>query len=198
MTDPVLIDIPMPIRTPRLTLRLVQPGDGAAMHEAKRETWDDLRAWMPWAGEIGTPETDEATCRVAYAKSILRADLMIVGLRRADGLPVVYTGLHRFDWTIRRFEIGYWVRKTAQGQGYATEATNALTRYAFGALAARRVQIFHAEGNDSSRRVIEKTGFHPEAVRRFDHVLPDGTITGTRDYVLYDAAALPALEVAWG
>jgi hypothetical protein len=54
--NPVLIDMPMPIMTPRLMIRPVMPGDGAPIHEAKMESWDQLRLWMPWAKERGTPE----------------------------------------------------------------------------------------------------------------------------------------------
>ncbi len=194
----ILIDLPMPITTPRLIIRPAMPGDGAALYEAKKETWGMLNRWMmPWAKEIGTEEDSEAVVREAYAKFILREDLMMIGFRREDDVPVVYTGLHRFNWSIRKFEIGYWVRRSAQGQGYATEATNALTRYAFDELKAKRVQISHADGNDASRNVIEKLGFEKEAIRRFDTELPNGEIVSSHDYARFNTDNLPPLEVTW-
>ena len=45
MLDPVLIDVPMPILTPRLMLRPVQAGDGAAVFEALQESWDEHARW---------------------------------------------------------------------------------------------------------------------------------------------------------
>ncbi len=60
MTDttirhPILTDIPMPIHTPRLLIRNVLPGDGDAIYEAKKDSWDELTKWMPWTKEgIGT------------------------------------------------------------------------------------------------------------------------------------------------
>src|SRR5438270_13246568 len=47
--DPVLIDLPMPIRTPRLTIRPKQIGDGAIAFSAVMETWQELHQWMRWA-----------------------------------------------------------------------------------------------------------------------------------------------------
>jgi len=41
-TDPVLIDLPMPIRTPRLAIRPKQIGDGAIAFSAVMETWQEL------------------------------------------------------------------------------------------------------------------------------------------------------------
>jgi ribosomal-protein-serine acetyltransferase len=40
--DPVLIDLPMPISTPRLTIRPKQVGDGAITFSAVLETWEEL------------------------------------------------------------------------------------------------------------------------------------------------------------
>ncbi|MBI4030065.1 MAG: GNAT family N-acetyltransferase [Proteobacteria bacterium] len=194
----ILIDVPMPIVTPRLVLRPPQAGDGAALTEAKAETWDDLRRWMAWTDAGQDAEMDEVYVREQQAKFILREDMTIIGIEKETGRPVIWLGLHRFDWDLRRFEIGYWVRKSAQGKGYATEGTNALLRYAFNALQAQRVEITHAEGNDKSRRVIEKLGFTFEALQRKAHRLPDGKTGDYRRYVRFDADDLPLLDVSWG
>lgn len=196
--DPVMIDIPMPIRTPRLLLRNVFPGDGATMHAAKGESADDLARWMPWMKNgIGTVAEHEKIARENYAKFILREDMMMLALTH-DGRFIAGTGLHRFDWNFRMFEIGYWVRSTEHNKGYASELANALTRFAFEALDARRVIITAATENTASRRVIEKLGYELEYVSKADAFLPDGSITGHAQYVRYDTAGLPALDVTWG
>src|SRR5262249_39635309 len=107
----ILTDIPMPILTPRLILRPAMPGDGAALHEAKTETYEDLAPWMPWAKKDEPAEESEIVVRRNYAKFILREDLMLLGFHRDTGEFVLGTGLHRFDFESGRFEIGYWVRK---------------------------------------------------------------------------------------
>jgi RimJ/RimL family protein N-acetyltransferase len=197
--DPILIDIPMPIVTPRLILEIDRPGFGHHLHEMKEETIEDLLLWEPWAhNDQRTPDADEANCRKAYADFILRKDMRMIGFERENpDRAVMMCGLHRFDWTARRFEIGYWVRKSAQGRGYATEAANALIRFAFGALSARRVDIIHADGNERSRRVIEKLGFEKEYFRKDDAVMPDGRFISHHGYVRFDTDGLPDLNVEW-
>lgn len=198
--DPVLIDIPVPILTPRLRLEAPQPGLGTYIHEMKDETWDDLLVWMPWASlenDCRTLHLTESMIRKATASFILRTDLLMIAYERDSQRPVAMTGLHRFDWTSRTFEIGYWVRKSAQARGYATEIANALTRFAFEALNARRVTICHAEGNDRSRRVIERLGFAHEAYRLNDAVFPDGRIMSHHEYVRFNIENLPPLAVSW-
>lgn len=45
-TNPVFIDVPVPIRTPRLVLRPPHPGEGAAIAEVVTESYDDLYPWF--------------------------------------------------------------------------------------------------------------------------------------------------------
>jgi RimJ/RimL family protein N-acetyltransferase len=198
MTDkPILIDMPMPIETPRLIIRPIMPGDGVEMNAAKRETWTEIHKWMPWAKEMPSPEEDEAVARRAHAQFLLREDFMAVAIEKETGAIVVFTGLHRFDWETRRFEIGYWARKSAQGRGLVTESANALTRYAFEVLGARAVAISHAEGNDASRAVIERLGFVKEGILSNAAVLPDSTVCNSHWYGRTSADGLPGLDVKW-
>jgi len=44
--------------------------------------------------------------------------------------------------------------------GMATEAANAVIRYAFGHLGAKAISIGYLDGNAPSRRIVEKLGFH--------------------------------------
>lgn len=196
--NPILIDIPLPIETDRLLIRAPGAGDGADVTAAKRETWHDLTRWMHWArGDGPDPADDEAVIRRASADFILRTDLMMLAFDRGSGLPVAFTGLHRIDWHARIFEIGYWVRTSARGKGYATEVANALTRFAFDALNARKVIITHADGNAPSAAVIKRLGYPLEVVERFGTTLPDGSVVDQHRYARLNTDGLPALNVRW-
>ena len=196
-TNPLLIDIPMPIETDRLIIRPPRAGDGALVTAAKEETWGDLLRWMDWAKDMPDANADEAAMRRASADFIMRTDLMMLAFERVSGLPVVFTGLHRNDWHARIFEIGYWVRTSARGKGYATETANALTRFAFNALAARKVIITHADGNDASATVIRRLGYPLEVVERYGTTLPDGKVVDQHRYARFDTNGLPPLDVRW-
>ena len=116
-------------------LRPPRAGDGQVLNAAIRVSHEELVPWLPWAGTLPSVDESEAHCRRQQARFILREDfVMLVFLRGADGCEgelVGGTGLHRIDWALRKFEIGYW-RKTGCGQrGLATEAVRALARLAF-------------------------------------------------------------------
>jgi [ribosomal protein S5]-alanine N-acetyltransferase len=69
--------------------------------------------------------------------------------------------VHRFA------EIGLLIgEKDCWGRGYATEAIEAVTRYAFGALGLHRVSAGCYADNEGSARAFEKAGFSREGVRR--------------------------------
>jgi len=55
-------------------------------------------------------------------------------------------------------ELGYRLRKSAWGKGYATEASRALIRKGFTELGVQRVVASTYQDNLASRRVMEKAG----------------------------------------
>ena len=124
---------------------------------------------------------------------------MLLFVRGADGSEgelVGGTGLHRIDWTLRKFEIGYWRKSGCAGRGFVTEAVRALSRMAFDALAARRVEIRMDDRNAASWRVAERAGFTLEALLRFDSATPAGEPRSTRVYARVRGAEEPVAPAA--
>jgi RimJ/RimL family protein N-acetyltransferase len=182
--EPLLLDLPERLQTQRLTIRPPLPGDGPAVNEAIVETIDALRKWMPWATPTPSVEESEAWCRKAYADFLARRQLPLLMFLREDGTFVGSGGIPRLDWKVPRFEIGYWVRRRFEGQGYVTEAVAEMTRFAFQTLSARRVEIHTDDRNARSWRVAERLGFRLEGVHRNDERSPDGTLRDTRVYAM--------------
>lgn len=186
--EPLLEPVPERIDTDRLIIRLARDADAAALNAAVCESLDDLRPYMPWAQTAPSLAQSEADCRRMQGKFLLREDLsMFVFERRADGSEGDYiggTGLHRIDWTVRRFELGYWCRTSRQGRGYVTEAARAMTRFAFEALRARRVEVRMDDSNARSWKVAERAGFMHEGTLRSDSPNPLGELRDTRIYAL--------------
>jgi len=162
----LLLDIPETLETERLTLSATRAGHGAAVNEAVCESLPELHAWMPWAAARQSLEESERHCREAQARWHGREMLDFCFVRRTDGRLVGKGGLHTIDWTIPKFEIGYWIRSSCLRQGLATEASAALAALAHARLGAHRVEITCNARNAASRRVAEKSGFELEGVLR--------------------------------
>ena len=177
--NPLLLDFSDHFETERLLVRAPRPGDGATVNEAIRESHAELRAWMPWAVEAQSIEDTESVMRRTAAAFIKREDLMLLLFRKADGVFVGSSGLHRIDWSVPRFEIGYWIRTSLSGNGYVTEAVNGITDFAFATLHAERVEIRCDANNLRSAAVARRAGYPQEACLHHDARGTDGALRDT-------------------
>ena len=58
------------------------------------------------------------------------------------------------------YEIGYRFIEQHWGKGYATEAGKAFIDYAFNTMKVEAVYAYADEGNENSRKILEKLGLH--------------------------------------
>ncbi len=137
---------------------------------------------MPWVNPIPTVEQSEERQRVARAHFLERTDLPLNLYLKGTDTFVGGSGLHRMDWDVPRFEIGYWRRAQFQGQGYITEAVRGITRFAFETLGANRLEIRCDVRNKKSQDVAGRCGYTLEAVLRNNGRRVDGTLRDTRVY----------------
>ena len=185
--EPCLLEfVPDYLATPRLILRSARASDAPALNAAVIESLAALKPYMPWAQVAPSLAQTEGECRRMQARMLLREDLpFFVFERDADGAEAGFiggTGLHRIDWTVRRFEVGYWCRTSKCGQGFIGEAVEAITRCAFEQMGARRVEVRMDDGNERSWRVAERAGFALEGVLRQQSLTPTGEPRDTRVY----------------
>lgn len=166
LLDALLIHVPEAVESERLVLRATRAGMGTAVAEAVRESRRELERWMAWARDARSAAESERHCREMQLKWHAREELDFCFHRRADGTLVGKGGLHTIDWSIPKFELGYWIRSSCAGQGLATEAATALAGMARSALDANRIEISCDARNAASRRVAEKSGFQLEGIRR--------------------------------
>ena len=91
--------------------------------------------------------------------------------RSDDSTFIGWSGFFNWDPEYRSAGIGYCLNDTAWGQGYATEAANAVLEWAFDTLDLNRVQSEADTRNRASARVLEKLGFVHEGTLREDCIV---------------------------
>lgn len=182
--SPILLDFPQSFETERLLIRLPLPGDGEQVYEAMQESLDRLKPWLPWAQSLPSLDELEASVRVAHCRFLERSDLRFHIFEKDTNRFVGSSGLHEIDWTLPKFEIGYWCRTQCMGKGYITEAVRGLTVLAFEILKAKRVEIRCDIRNVRSRKVAERLGYKLEGVLRNYCLAVDGKIEDTCVYAL--------------
>ena len=176
------------LRGERVLVRPYRLEDAEAVQEAVAESREHIRPWLPFFDQHQTVEESRDWITRVMASWLLREDLVTSLWDVATGRYVGGSGLHPrgypTSWEVGAFEIGYWVRKSAEGCGYVTEAVKLQTDYAFASLGANRVFIRCDARNTRSAAVPERLGFVREALLRNDALANDGTIRSTLVYAL--------------
>ena len=176
------IPFPLELVTERLVIRSPTAADAPLLCEAVAESIEELRPWMPWADHVPSLTEAEENCARAVKRFQDGEDFQVRFFLRETGLFLGGSGLHRVDWSVPKFEIGYWVRRSHSGQGYVTETVAKLTRFAFEELAAERVEIRTSTRNVKSWRVPERLGFNLEGILHSDMRNLDGSLRDTKVY----------------
>ena len=173
-------------------MRPPRAGDGALLFEAVSEAIPELRrflAFLPWVASEQSVEASEIYCRTAQSNFIARRDMVYLVFERSTSGLVGCAGLHRPDWAVPKFSVGYWCRPSQSGKGLVSESVTALVGLAFERLAAVRIDLVTDEENMNSRKVAERCGFLLEGVMHNENRAPDGSLRNACIYALTRNAA---------
>jgi ribosomal-protein-serine acetyltransferase len=173
--NPILLDLASEFYTERLYIRIPRPGDGKVVFDAILASIDELKEWLPFAHEEQSEEKIEINLREARSKFYTREDMRLLIFLRDSGQFIGSSGLHRPNWDVPKFEIGYWIDTRYSGKGYMSEAVHGITEFAFSELKARRVEIRCDTLNHKSRAIPERLGFILEGTLRNEDISADGS-----------------------
>jgi RimJ/RimL family protein N-acetyltransferase len=147
-----------------ITLRRWSERDLDELVTAVNDTIDELRPWMPWAGQPASPEGMATVLGEATAAwEEMREFSFVVSGADAGRTVVGCCGLHA-RVGVGALEIGYWVRSGHTGQGIATEAARVLTRSALALQGVERVEIHCDAANTRSAAIPPRLGFRLDRV----------------------------------
>lgn len=169
------------LRGPRVVVRPYRLEDADELFAAVEESRQHIWPWMPWGDQHQSVDDSRDFILRSQAKWLLREGDLNVGIFAADsGRYLGGSGLHIRGWDVPAFEIGYWLRASAEGHGYMAEAVKLLTDFAFNALGAQRVFIRCDARNTRSAAVAERLGFVREAhLRNEVRTHTDGALRDT-------------------
>ena len=85
-------------------------------------------------------------------------------------------------------ELGYFLRSSAYGRGYASDAVRQVVEFGFRTLAARRIWASCDAANDASIRVLERCEFRREATLRNERRNQQGSL---RDTLIFAVTSPP-------
>lgn len=147
----------MILETKRLVLRPWEESDAEILY--KYASHPDVGPIAGWAVHTSVENSRE------IIKGILSAPETYAVVLKKTGHPVGSIGLmlgkaSNIGIPDTEGEIGYWIGVPYWGQGLIPEAVREIMRYGFEELNLEKMWCGYFDGNEKSKRVQEKCGFH--------------------------------------
>jgi len=156
----------MELRDESILLRPYCEDDAEHLYSAVRESIPEVSRWLPWCHE--NYSLQESREFIAARELASQGDewYSFAVFEKSSGRFVGGVGLNFINRAHQFGNLGYWVRTSAAGRGFATSATRLAARFGFEQLGLRRIEIVAAVNNVASQRVAEKAGAIREGVAR--------------------------------
>ena len=158
-TIPVIATLDLVIRTPRLVIRPFVEDD-------LDEVWPyvsdpELPRMMSWNAHR---DRDETLDWIRRRRAAIEDGSALALAVEHEGRAAGSVGLEGITWQLRawrvdRAELAYWLAPRLHGQGLMTEAATAVTRFGFETLGLHKITVGCIDGNEPSRRILERLGF---------------------------------------
>jgi len=159
--------LPDRLLTERLLLRPWVPADADALRAALEESVEHLLPWIPWATPAAPSAEETRTLLEGWIAQRSSGENFIYAiLQREGGRLLGGIGLYARVGP-GRLEVGYWLRRTAAGRGFATEAAAATGAAGLDLAGVDALEIHTDPRNLASMRVPTKLGY-----RRLDPPAP--------------------------
>lgn len=162
--------------------------DAAPLRAAVLESVNEIGRWMPWC-HAGYSEAEAREWVTASERKFREGSEFELVISNPAGDFLGVCGLNSINEAYRLANLGYWLRTSATGRGFATAAVRQVIEFAFRKTNLARLEIVCAVGNHRSQRVAERVGALREAVLH-DRLVLHGQ---THDAVLY-----AVLRSRWG
>ena len=158
--------LPLPIRTPRMVLRLPSSADIPDLKRMFRNPLTAIAAGAPLHSkeEVKDPSRlIRRSQREWHAASHVSLSVVL----NSTGACIGRIGLRGLDWTYKKVEsLSYWLDPEYWNQGLTTEASWFLCKAGFDGLGVRRISSQALDQNPASQAVLRRLGFVEEGRER--------------------------------
>lgn len=152
--------IDFPLRTARLVLSPLDPGDREAFLAYRQDP--EVARWQSWTPDYSAEQADALLAGQPGELESGSGQWLQIGVRARDGRLLGDVAVHSLADQPDTFEIGVTLARSHQGHRFAREAVRAVVGALF-ANGAHRVMAQADARNVASARVFEALGFRHEA-----------------------------------
>jgi aminoglycoside 6'-N-acetyltransferase len=182
----MFLEIPTRIEAKRIYLRSYEAGDGLWYYAMSQKNRTHLARHEAENVVMSIESEQDAEAVVQGLAGAWRArnSFFMGAFNREKDEFVAQLYIGPVNWNVPEFEIGFFVDRDHEGQGYVTEAVRAAMGFIFEHLGAHRVRMECDDTNERSWRVAERCGMVREGHIRENKRNVDGTLSGTLHFGL--------------
>ena len=148
--------LPKVVEEDGFVVRLWQPEDVEALHEAVAESTEHLRPWHDWIAQEPLTISQRRARIEEWEHSWEQGGAVPMGVFQAG---VVVGGSGYVNRKEHSVEIGYWTRVGHLRKGHASHAARLLTSAAFTVPEISDVEIHHDRANEASACIPRRLGY---------------------------------------
>lgn len=151
------------ITSERLVLRKMRVDDYEDMYDYSKR--DDVTKYLLWSPH---PNKNHTKKYLEYIKTRYdEGEFYDWAVELKSEKHMIGTcGFTSFDFSNNSAEVGYVINPVYHGNGYAPEALLEVMAFGFLVLKLHRIEARYMDGNDASRRVMDKLGMRYEGCAR--------------------------------
>jgi len=180
--DPPVLRPDYPVTTPRLLIRPLTPADADGLLAYR--SLPEICRYVPFEPQTREELLERIATRWTRTELTGEGQVLILGVQVRD--TGALAGDVMLAWQSQEHasgEIGYVFNPDLSGQGYATEAADALLRLGFEGLGLHRIIARIDERNEPSARLARRIGMRQEA-RLVENEWFKGEWTTELDYAM--------------
>ena len=160
-----------------IVLRTYDEGDAAALFSIVNAERSHLSHWLDWVSHTTKQEHSLQFIKQSVHQANMQ-EALALGIFR-DGEIIGGVGMHAWDHAVKRAQLGYWIKKDAEGQGIVKDSIKEFIAFLFEKAGLNKVEIHFSPANKRSAKVAERLGFRIEGVLRQSTLrngLPDDVV----------------------
>lgn len=147
-----------------LLLRSYEISDAEELFDAVNRSRAHLHPWLEWV---------DKTTKVEHSLHFIKQSQHELNTQESLALGVFYdgkiiggVGMHKWDLTTRRAQIGYWLCKEYEGKGIVHKCLEKFVAFLFEKIGLNKIEIHFIPANKRSAKVATRLGFKTEGIIR--------------------------------
>lgn len=149
-----------------VTIRKFLPSDIDGFYEAVIESIDHVSPWLPWCTPEYSRQHAESWVMSAEEAWSSGEDYRFIIECKQSKKILGSVGFNHINTMHRIANLGYWVRRSALGQGVTLKAAQRAIQFAFSEMNIHRIEVIVLPNNIASLAIAHKLGGKHEGTLR--------------------------------